>query len=210
MVREQSPICIDIWNELPDDEKKEFEAALQKNENCPLYILVCFQETLIDRQRVDWTDQCQASNTHTYAKWCEGVCARVTIRKPPEPNDEPCEMCCQPFTPYDNEDLRRCLWLARIDNFKPYKEVQPEEIHNEIRRKLSTYAPTVITGVNWLHGATYSESVAQYLISERHGLRVRFSRPVLRRFDPTRHCRPLANNTLESFSWRHFRFADHP
>lgn len=162
-------LCVDLWKELPDDEKKEFEAARGRDQECPLYILLCFNEVPVDKQPVELTENCLASNTYTYAKVCESVCVRVTIRKPPRPEDEPCDPCC---TPYDDA----CLWLARIDSFQPYQPVQQEQIHNEIRRPLSTYRPTVITGVNWVHGADYTEDDAEARLNS--GLSIRFSRPV--------------------------------
>ena len=164
----RDPLLVDLWKQLTDDEKRACEGKPQT-----LYVLLCYQEVPIDKQAVEQTENCLASNTYTYAKYCESVCVRVTTQKPPAPGDETCETCC---TPYDDD----CLWLARIDNFERYKEVKPEDIHNEIRRPLSRYLPTVITGINWVHGATYTEGFAQWLISDENGLRIRFSRPVSR------------------------------
>ena len=159
-------LLVNLWKLLPDDEKRKCEERPR-----PLYILLGYQKVPIEKKAVEQSGDCLASNTYTYAKVCESVCVRVTTQEPPDPSAEPCETCC---TLYDDA----CLWLARIDNFERYKEIKPEDIHNEIRRPLSRYRPTVITGINWVHGASYYERDGEQRLND--GLRLKFSRPVLK------------------------------
>jgi len=55
--------------------------------------------------------------------------------------------------------------------------VKPEEIKNDVRRRIGKYTFTTITGVNWRHGSDHRHEYVRRLLHE--GLVVHFSRPVL-------------------------------
>ena len=49
------------------------------------------------------------------------------------------------------------------------------------RRSVNVYQPTVITGISWLHGATYTPDQAETVLGTNHvsdGIEVAFSKPV--------------------------------
>jgi hypothetical protein len=100
-------------------------------------------------------DSCGASSECNYGKYRDSVKVRVTA-DPPDPDlrcATCCEGCCDP-----------CVLLARIDNFYRGWPLEPEDIHNEVRRPVSTYQFTTINGISWTDGAEYSENEAEALL----------------------------------------------
>jgi hypothetical protein len=96
----------------------------------------------------------------------------VTTREPPK--DERCETCC-------SRCGHKVLWLARIDDVDWHRPVRADQIRMNIRRPFGRRVPTVITGVNWRHGYTYTVSEAKELLGTQKqsgGLVVRFSEDV--------------------------------
>src|SRR5262249_19589236 len=143
-----------------------------------LYVSICFCEQPIDPTRPVITDACGASPGCVYGKVRESYRVIVTV-DPPKP-DQRCVICCEPC----NE--RCCVLLAHVRDFRPGQEIEPHHIHNEVRRPLSTYVPTVIKGISWRTGHQYTPHQAWELMgTHRHhekepdeGLRIRFSRKV--------------------------------
>lgn len=131
------------------------------------YVVICYREQLIQRAKAP--DAC--SNYCTYAKTAEKVC--ITLVKHCPPDDPRCEPCCEP----PGEDLYigdwPCVWLATVTR----RDGRIVDVDNSPRRPLSRYHPTTITGVNWVHGARYTEQQAEWRLDR--GLKVRFSRDVL-------------------------------
>ena len=73
------------------------------------------------------------------------------------------------------------MLLARIDNVRRGQSLSQGAIHLGVRRPLSRYRFTTITGISWQHGAYYSiERAAEILgaYEEEGGLRVYFSKDV--------------------------------
>jgi hypothetical protein len=71
--------------------------------------------------------------------------------------------------------------LARIDKFSCDKPIEPSAIRNEVRRRVGTYQPTVITGINWVHGAVYLPRYAEQILGTEAaggGIELHFSRPI--------------------------------
>ncbi len=165
IVRE--PKCVDLWKELSEADKKKVAEAKGKY---PVYVTLAYKEVAIEKQQVDLTDQCLASNTFTYAKKRDSICVEVITDPPPTLCEESCDPCCHP------PKVTR-LWLAQIDGLTDHGPISHSQIHNEIRRPLSLFRPTTITGINWVHGARYSEDDAEKRLKE--GLRIRFSQKVL-------------------------------
>jgi len=109
------------------------------------------------------TSDCQ----HGYIE--ESYAVRVTTHEPPE--DERCETCC-------SRCEHKVLWLARIDDVDWDHPVRADQIHMNIRRQFATRKLTVITGVNWIHGYTYTVDEAKRLLGTQNnsgGLVVHFS-----------------------------------
>jgi len=162
------PLTIDLWRELGADDRKKAEGGPQT-----LYLSVCYCEQPVDPIRPILADQCGAVADCVYGKRRESVRVIVSLTAPQE--DVRCETCCSPCG-------ECCLLLARIDGFKHGEPVQPGAVHNEVRRRLGTYQSTVITGINWVHGAEYLRSDAEKIIGTEDvsaGIQIQFSRPVL-------------------------------
>lgn len=144
-----------------------------KDPEFTVFATICFSEIFIEPLNVDCSSTCHASNTQTYARKQDCPKVSLTLTKPPSVAEETCDPCCSPTDAC-------CLWLAelKIRWVGNQFEIVAESIDNSIRRPVSLYRPTTITGINWVHGARYSEEEAEPLLKE--GLLVKFSRPVLK------------------------------
>jgi hypothetical protein len=166
------PLSVDLWKALGRQEQDALDP-----DGATLYVSLCFCEQPVAPTRPVVADACGATPDCVYGKVREGVRVRVSATAPDE--DERCEACCtrcqaQPAGGCDPEPPP-CVLLARVDNFRRGRPLAPEDIHNEVRRPVSLYVPTTITGVSWTHGATYTEDEASSLVNL---MEVRFSRPV--------------------------------
>lgn len=166
------PLLVDLVQWLsPADYQRVKQGAHE------LYVSICFCEQGADPVRPVLSGTCGATPECTYGKWQEGV--RVAVTVDPPAVDARCETCCEACADC-------CLLLARIDCFFPGHELRSDHIHNEVRRRLSVYPPTTITGINWRHGHHYTPYEASELLGTGNGddvrskgLEIRFSRPVL-------------------------------
>lgn len=143
-----------------------------------LYLSICFCEQPTDPVRPVMADACGVGAGCNYGKTRDSFKIRVSAVAPEA--DERCATCCEPCTD-------QCLLLARIENFRPGQPLAATDIHNEVRRPISLYVPTTITGISWSDGAEYTESETESLLGmtstddtnqPRGHLLVRFSRPV--------------------------------
>jgi hypothetical protein len=166
------PLVIDLAQWLsPIDYQRVKQGAHE------IYVSLCHCEQPVDPVRPVLSGSCGATPECTYGKWQEDVRVLVTVDRPVA--DERCETCCEPCTD-------GCLLLARITCFFPGHELHRDHIHNQVRRPLSLYPPTTITGVSWRNGHDYTQDQAKDLMGTHHrgvhrskGLEIRFSRPVL-------------------------------
>ena len=134
-----------------------------------LWIGIEHAERAVEPTRTVFTSSCADTSDCEYGYTEESYVVRVSAHAPPE--DERCETCCS-----------RCehpvLWLARIDDVDWNCPVSADQIHLNVRRPFGRRVPTVITGVNWRHGHTYTVDEARRLLGTQHesgGLVVRFS-----------------------------------
>ena len=143
-----------------------------------LYVSICFCEQPTDPVRPVMPEACGLPPECTYGKTRDSVRVKVTYDAPEV--DDRCETCCECCAD-------KCLLLARIDNFRQGEALDADDIHNEVRRPVSLYVPTVITGISWTDGAEYTENEAEGLLGvspdgednpPKGYLLVRFSRPV--------------------------------
>jgi hypothetical protein len=161
------PLTVDLWHELSAEDRKRLSDEPQ-----PLYLSLCYCEQPVDPIRPVLADQCGAVPDCSYGKLRDSVRIHVGLTAPEE--DMRCETCCSACG-------ECCLLLARIDGFRRGQPVRPEEVHNEVRRRLGTYQPTVITGINWVHGGEYERDVANKgfgFDNDAGGVKIHFSRPV--------------------------------
>lgn len=165
---------VDLWSALSDDDKRAVLEDLGDDKEADysgsLYVLLHHHEYLFEPTSPILPDPCSGARHKQCARIRDGVAVTVTTEKPPD--DHRCETCCH------GHHAHRGLLLARVDRFNPWRGLEPDDVHNEVRRRISTYPLTTITGVNWRHGcACYPRHGAHHLL--REGLVVHFSRPVL-------------------------------
>lgn len=158
----RGPVVLDLWRELSPADRKKVDAGADK-----LWVSVCYCEQPVDPARPLHTDGCGVPAGCSHARVRETVALRVTVDRPGEPDR--CEGC-----PGDCPDP--CVVLARISGFArgaPLPQGTPE---NGVRRMLARHRLTTITGISFVHGATYSRDLASELLVD--GFEVRFSDPV--------------------------------
>ncbi len=160
VVRE--PLTIDLYAALSPADRK----VVDDDQAHTLWVSLCFRSYGIERVRGMTPDDCGGGSAAFWAFQREGACVRVTLERPE--HTDACETCC---TCCDSE----CVLLARVDDYRRGRRVG--RIDDSVRRPLSRYVPTVVAGVGWHHGATYSSDDVDDLLWTT-GLKVRFSRPV--------------------------------
>jgi hypothetical protein len=137
-----------------------------------VYLCVEYCERAAGPTRGVYADSCGGAADCEYGWRQDSYRIRVTLT-PPD-NDGCVDPCCAPC-----QDA--CLLLARIDGVCKGQAVPADAIHLGIRRSLSRYRFTTITGINWQHGAYYSLEQAAAILGtydDDGGLRVRFSKEV--------------------------------
>lgn len=150
---------IDLWKALPEDER----------DTDTVWVGVRYAERAVEATRAVYNDACADTSDCEYGWTEECWTVRVTGCEPPA--DERCDSCCSPCG-------HKVLWLARIDRVDRHEPVRGDRIHMNVRRPFGRHVPTVITGVNWIHGHTYTVDEARALLGtqdEDGGLVVRFS-----------------------------------
>jgi hypothetical protein len=151
---------IDLWDALRDDERTTGKTV---------WIGVDYTEKAVEKTKTVYNSACGDNSDCEYGWTEESFVVKVTTREPPK--DDRCETCCSPCE-------HKTLWLARIDDVEWHRPVREDQIHMNIRRPFGKYVPTVITGINWRHGYTYTVDEAKELLGtqkENGGLVVRFS-----------------------------------
>ncbi len=100
---------------------------------------------------------------------------RLTFEQPPE---QTCDPCCNPVkSPQADTDSKiECrIWLAEL-TFKAAPNPVLCAVDNTIRRPVTTYQPTRIKSVNWVHTGVYEENLAECLLQD--GLIMTFTAPI--------------------------------
>lgn len=162
------PLAVDLWHYLSSEDRRRVDDG-----ETTLYLSICYCEQPVDPVRPVISDACGATMDCTYGKLRDAVRIEVTVDAPK--SDVCCEPCC-------NACEEACLLLARIDNFHRGIALAPGDVDNSVRRLISVYPPTTITGISWTHGAEYTQDEAYTMLGTEGssaGLKVRFSRPVL-------------------------------
>lgn len=150
---------IDLWEALPEDER----------DTDTVWIGVEYHERAVEPTRTVYNSSCADTSDCEFGWTDESYVVRVTNKRPPK--DERCDTCC-------SRCEHKVLWLARIDDIDWHETLHPRQIHMNIRRPFGKRVPTVITGINWVHGHTYTVAEAKELLGTQKdsgGLVVRFS-----------------------------------
>jgi hypothetical protein len=167
---------IDLWDALPVDERVKLHGP------ATLWVGVEYDERAVEPTRMVYDDACGGGKDCDFGYTEECHALRVTATRPDR--DQRCGICERCEDPV--------LWLARIDDVDRHQPIRRDQVHMEIRRPFGVRVPTVITGVNWLHGHTYSVDETQLLLGtfdHSRGLQVEFSDEV--------HTRSLRRGVVE-------------
>ncbi|RNG19621.1 hypothetical protein [Streptomyces botrytidirepellens] len=151
--------AIDLWKALPPHER----------DTDTVWVGIEYAERPVEPTRAVYNDACADTSDCEFGWTEECYTVRVTGCEPPA--DERCDTCCSSCE-------HTVLWLARIDCVDWYEPVRRHQIHMNVRRPFGRHVPTVITGINWIHGHTYTIDEAKALLGtqdEDGGLVVRFS-----------------------------------
>ncbi|MBG0562864.1 hypothetical protein [Actinoplanes aureus] len=160
---------VDLWQRLPAEERTSGNPPKR------VWVGVSFHEEDESPTRSVFVSDCGDTSDCEYGWTRETYRVRVTS-KPPD-LDRRCDTCGPLGDHLPAGERYPVLWLARID-VDWRRPVHPGRIHMNIRRLFGLRVPTVITGINWTHGATYSVEETRQLLgtTDRNGgLRVRFS-----------------------------------
>jgi hypothetical protein len=136
-----------------------------------VYLSACYEECGREPTRPFATDECATTNACQMARIAEG--ARLTATLTPPDQHERCDPCCSCCTD-------SCIALATLAVSRD-EPVAADDIDHAIRRRFGLYDATVITGINWQHGATYSAQSANGILGTKDkqgGIEITFSRPV--------------------------------
>jgi hypothetical protein len=161
VVRHPRPVLV---AELLDDAELE---RLHK-EPATVYLTLCHHEVLADPMRPMLAHGCEPTPGCEYGRVVESyqICA-TTTRPETGPDCEPCcGSCGDP-----------CLELVAITDFDPAEPLREGQLDLSGRRRLALHPFPTVTGINWVHGATYRRDDVDALLDE--GLRFRLSRGVL-------------------------------
>jgi hypothetical protein len=197
IVRAGEGVCgIDLWESLTAADQQTVNKQLGDDPQAwydePLYVSLHYHAWPLGPSRPVAVDSCGGTLPNAYGRLRDGVRVSVSLKKPEA--DRRCETCC-----CDGPCACDGLLLARISRFHRHRAVKPEHVHNEVRRRVGTYAFTTITGVNWAHGREYHRDAVRLMLKE--GLVVHFSRPVW--VDPVHQRGAIDVYHVESRNTRH-------
>lgn len=136
-----------------------------------VYLSLCYEECPREPTRPFAMDDCATATACQPTRIAEG--ARLAASLAPPADDARCDPCC---TCCDDA----CILLAAVEVSRD-EPVTDADIDHSLRRRFGLYDPTVITGISWAHGATYSPQAANGLLGTRDkdgGIEIAFSRPV--------------------------------
>src|SRR5262245_42984488 len=164
------PVLVDLWSALKLSERQQLKEARRGT----IYLSICYCAEPTHPSRPVLPDTCGAVSDCNYGKYRDSVRFRIALEKPAD--DERCEPCCAPCT-------EECVLLATIC-WEVCAPIEEHDIDNSVRRAIGVYEPTVITGVSWQHGQTYTPAEAKTVLGtatemgRTNGIEVTFSRPV--------------------------------
>lgn len=179
---------LDVWHLLSSADQKKYDDAIRSTRAIPpIYISICSCEQPVEPTRPMRPADCGFTKDCAHGWTRESVRFEAGLDAPKD--DDRCEVCCEACCTDSTGPCGDactscgCLVLARIDDFEPGKPIGTSQIHNEVRRPITTYVPTSVVGVSWQHGATYSLSDTDQILGNYQdtdkGLVIEFSRPVL-------------------------------
>jgi hypothetical protein len=158
----RTPLEVDLYSALSAADRHEVEDGQLHT----LWLWICFKSYGWEPIRAVMTDGCNVGCDGSHAFEREGFRIRVGLKEPER--DDRCETCCDCCGD-------PCVLLARIEGYR--RGVSVGEVDGTVRRPLSRYVPTTVTGVNWFHGSGYLPEEIDELLFTR-GMHVHLSREV--------------------------------
>jgi hypothetical protein len=155
----RQPVVLDLWRDLSPEDQQRVRSG-----HDTLWVSICYCERPVDPARPMYLDACGVPADCAYARIRETVTLRVTLTRPGQPDR--CLSC-----PGDCPDP--CVVLARISGFRPGEPLADDQIDNGVRQMLTRHRLTTITGISFVHGATYDRDRASEVLLK--GFEVRFS-----------------------------------
>jgi hypothetical protein len=154
---------IELWRRLSPADRQTFR------DGDDLYLSVAYRQRPVDKAKAVFSDGCGGGPDCDYGSWQDGFEVLVTCQ-PPDTDGcaDPCCECCP--------DAR--VLLARITDVRLDQAVGVGAVQMQVRRPLTRYRLTTITGINWVHGGVYRRDEAFALLGHddpNGGLAVRFS-----------------------------------
>lgn len=174
-----------------------YEVEREKGVLFKIHVTVRYQADPTRPQDYPNSGCCGTPDAKFATRWTESPCIELTCDAPPT---QTCDSCCQPLKRSSGK-LEERLWLATIwviptetiRTAKDFEMVDAAEfqqlikcgdtlkwlllpVDNTIRRHLSTYVPTRISGLSWVHGAAYSPGLTKCMLER--GLEISFSAPI--------------------------------
>lgn len=163
----RAPRKVDLWHELSIDDQKELASGAAHG----VWIKICYRPSPTQNSRPIQLDNCTGMPSNCVpARLRDDVCVKVELARP---NDKPHSCACSPCTDCCEEP---CLVLALVRHVHPGWMVLEHDIDNTVRRPISLYETTRVSGISWTHGATYSRDEADKILD--HGIEIRFSQAV--------------------------------
>lgn len=157
-----------VWDFLSEDDRDRAEKGA-----IDLFVRLCYCETPSELARPMLPGRCGPAVGCRHGWIVEEVGVRISSEPPGE--DE-CPECCGPCSD-------PCVVIAILKGYRHDAPLTASQIWTTIRRELGVYPPTSITGLNWVHGATYTVSEAATLLGTndpdaKTGLVIEFSKPI--------------------------------
>jgi hypothetical protein len=159
------PCQIDLWRHLSAVDLKAYQPKTST-----LYVSIAYDECKVERTPGVSVDGCGGISDCEYG-WCQETYRISVTLRPPEQDDcgEPCCAGCA--------DPR--VLLAAVTGAERGQALTDANIDMSVRRPLSRYRFTTITGISWSHGGEYERDAVTQML-QQDGLIVRFSKPVRR------------------------------
>jgi hypothetical protein len=149
-----APMRIDLLQNVTCEVREQLLAGKKA------YLSLCFVERPLEPVRPLTTDSCGGLLPDCVpSRVRDDFCIRIALECPP--HDQSCSACERPC-------CEPCLPLAAL-----HWEKGKLHVDNGIRRTLAPYVPTRVSGVSWVHGASYAAEHADAML--REGLVIEFS-----------------------------------
>lgn len=174
-----------------------YETERERGGLFKIHVTMRYQANPVRPQNYPHSGCCGTPEARFNTRWSESPCIELTCDDPPP---QTCDSCCGPLKRESGSQEDR-IWLATIwvvptDSIRVANEnemINAAEfeglrkcgeplkwllmpVDNTVRRHQTTYVPTRISGLSWVHGASYSPRLTRCMLER--GLEITFSAPI--------------------------------